>query len=377
MIAIASAGCSPIRGIEAALLLDDIASAGEGGIYRELAGDPVRKTVRYRVGARTYRGDLYRPADPDGPALVLVPGVEQTGKDNPRLVAFARSLSRAGFEVLVPDIARLRQLTVSADDARTIADAVRHMSDGMPAAGGRPVGLVAISYAAGPALLAALTDDAGPSVRFLLAVGGYYDMRAVVTYVTTGRYRTADTAPWRRRVPSEYGRLILLLSNASLIEDAADRERLNAIARRRLADRDADISDLVAALGPDGRAVHALLVNRDPARVGALISATPPPVRREIAALDPSRRDLSRLTARLILIHGRDDAIIPYTESEKLAAAAPPGSAALYLPDRLMHVELGPMGIDDMLVLWRAVTRLLDERDAMAEEARGRPAPSE
>ena len=42
-----------------------------------------------------------------------------------------------------------------------------------------------------------------------------------------------------------------------------------------------------------------------------------------MAALDLSRADLSRLGARLILLHGRDDAIIPFTQSLALAAAAP------------------------------------------------------
>jgi len=377
LIAVAATGCSPVRGIEAALLLGDISAGGDGGLYGRLTGDPIRETVRYRVGGRARDGDLYRPAAPGGAALVLVPGVERAGKDNPRLIAFARSLARAGFEVLVPDIARLRELTVNSRDVRTIADAVLHLAGQSAGAGGRPVGLVALSYAAGPALLAALSDDAGPRLRFLLTIGGYYDMPAVVTYVTTGHYRIADTEPWRRRIPNPYGRLVLLLSDASLIEDAADRDRLRAIARRREADRAADISDLFAALGPEGRAVHALLVNRDPEQVARLIAAAPAPVRREIAALDPRRRDLSRLKARLILIHGRDDSIIPFTESEKLAAAVPPGRAELFIIDRLMHVELGPMGPGDIFVLWRAIMELLAERDALENEAALRRAPSE
>src|SRR3970282_281862 len=44
-------------------------------------------------------------------------------KDDPRLVAFATTLARARFLVLVPDVAGLRQLRVRAADAREIADA--------------------------------------------------------------------------------------------------------------------------------------------------------------------------------------------------------------------------------------------------------------
>ncbi len=95
-----------------------------------------------------------------------------------------------------------------------------------------------------------------------------------------------------------------------------------------------------------------------------LIAALPLAIRTDLEALDVRRHNLSTLAARLILIHGRDDAIIPYTESMALAAAAPPRQANLYLVDNLAHVTLGPGGILDGLRLWRAVYRLLKERDA-------------
>jgi len=375
LVAVAAGGCSPPRGIEAALLLGDIASGGDSALYRPFTPDPVRTGVRYRVAGRDHEGDLYRPAAPAGAALVLVPGVARAGKDDPRLVGFARSLSRAGFEVLVPDLPRLRSLQVSSRDIGDIADAVRHLADRR--APGRAVGLVAISYAAGPALLAAVSPEAGPKLRFVLAIGGYYDMDGLIAYITTGHFRVRAGDPWRRGVPNEYGKWVFLLTNADLVEDAGDRDRLYAVARRKFADRAADISDLVAAMGPEGRAVHALLVNRDPNRVPALISALPTAVRRELAALDPSRHDLARLSARLILIHGRDDTIIPYSESEKLLRAAPQGRAELFLADRLMHVDLGPMGPGDTVALWRAVLSLLAERDALEAAYGAPPAPSE
>ena len=60
---------------------------------------------------------------------------------------------------------------------------------------------------------------------------------------------------------------------------------------------------------------------------------------------------------------GRDDAIIPYSESKALAAAAPEEKAALYVVDSLAHVDLGAAGLIDTLILWRAAYRLLSERE--------------
>jgi len=92
-------------------------------------------------------------------------------------------------------------------------------------------------------------------------------------------------------------------------------------------------------------------------------------VRTDLAALDLSRRDLSQLDARLLLVHGRDDPIIPSSESEALAAAAP-DETALYVVDSLAHVELDPSGLVDGFRLWRAVYRLLAERDAAPQPNR-------
>jgi pimeloyl-ACP methyl ester carboxylesterase len=109
-----------------------------------------------------------------------------------------------------------------------------------------------------------------------------------------------------------------------------------------------------------------LALNRDPDRVPALLAALPEPVRAEIAALDPVLLPLDRLSARLLLIHGRDDPVIPASESRALAAAVPPGNADVYVVGNLGHVDIGPGGIADTLLLWQASYRLLAQRDGLS-----------
>jgi pimeloyl-ACP methyl ester carboxylesterase len=360
---LALAACSPQRGFEAWALLDDLAAGAGPSRLKKTTPEPRRQAVAYEVAGRGYRGDLYRPADESVASLVLVPGAAPDGKDDPRLVATARSLARVRFTVLVPDIENLRRLHVSAADVREIAAAVRHLA-ARETAGDTGVGLVAISYAAGPAMIAALTPPARDLVRFVVTIGGYYDLEAVVTFFTTGRYRPAPSEPWRYRKPNAYGKWVFLRSNARRLAAPRDRVMLGAIAERKLRNPNADIADLVPRLGPEGRAVHGLLANRDPDRVPALIAALPAPLRDEIAALDLKRRNLAALQAEVILVHGRDDPIIPETESMALAAALPEGRAHLYLADNLAHADLSPAGAGDSLVLWRAALRLLELRDS-------------
>jgi fermentation-respiration switch protein FrsA (DUF1100 family) len=114
---------------------------------------------------------------------------------------------------------------------------------------------------------------------------------------------------------------VFLASNATYVSDEADRNRLGEIARRKLADGGADVQPLVVALGPEGRAVWALVTNRDPRRTEALIAASGPAIRETIAQLSPLSR-LPEIRARLLLAHGLRDRSIPFTESEHLAARA-------------------------------------------------------
>jgi hypothetical protein len=366
LLALALGACSPGRALEAADLLGDIAAGPRAPRADAAVREPARLWVAYRVEDRRREGDLYLPGEGALAALVLVPGAAPEGKDDARLVALALALARKRFEVLVPDIAAVRALKIGAADAAEIADAVRHLAARKSAAGDETaIGMVAISYALGPAILAALRPEIREEVRFVVGVGGYHDVVAAITFFTTGHYRAAGEAAWRFRPPNAYGKWIFARSNADRLEDAGDRRRLFALAERKLEDPAADVSALAAALGAEGRSVWRLLTNADPERVPALIEDLPPAIRGQIEALDLRRRDLAALAARLLLLHGRDDAIIPYTESAALAAALPERTT-LYLVDSLAHVDLGPAGLADTLALWHAAYRLLEERDAAA-----------
>ncbi|MEE8516425.1 MAG: alpha/beta hydrolase, partial [Alphaproteobacteria bacterium] len=219
MVIVILAACSPGRTVEAVMVLADVAAVEKSSRLKATRPKPQRRPISYVVADRTYHGDLYRPGDHAIAALVLVPGAARRGKDHPRLVAFAESLARARFTVLVPDIENLRALHVDPADARHIADAVQYLSGTTTDTGYRPVGIVAISYAAGPALLAALRPETRDRVGFVLAIGGYYDIEAVITFFTTGHYRRPGEKQWRRREPNAYGKWVFVKSNARRLSD--------------------------------------------------------------------------------------------------------------------------------------------------------------
>jgi dienelactone hydrolase len=327
--------CTP-RAIDATRLGLDLAASARFNA----AAVAARQPVRYAVEGRNIEADLYRPRrrEPEG-ALVLVAGADRVGKDHPQFIAFASALANAGFAVLVPDLVNLRSLRIRRGDEVLVADAVQWLAEQE----GRKVALVGVSYALGPAMLAAIEPRVSERVSFVLGIGGFYDLGRVV-------------AGFR----NPYGKWLFAAANSDAIDDPVDRTTIAAISARKTADLDADVADLFNELGPQGRAVYALLDAVDPSRADDLVAALPPKLRDEINGLTLKGRDLSGLKAPLLLVHGADDPLIAPQESKALAAAMG-DRAHLYLIDRMRHVELGG-DLDDMLKLWWVCWRVVGLR---------------
>lgn len=348
------------RGGEALALLDTFS-----GSQRDDSPAISREPGRLDSSQGTFEVDVYTRTDGQERAnLLLVPGVTPQGRDDPRLVEFAELLAQAQFRVIVPELPNLRELKVSAEDADSLGALLDHLS-GSAEEETRPLGLVAISYAAGPALIAA--SQATPQDRpdFMLAIGGYYDTENVVRYFTTGAFRRTENQDWQEGQPHPKARWMFLQANAERLDNADDALALGRLAAAKLSDPSARISALRSRLGPEGRAVLALLENDDPEEVKAHIASLPEELRSELAALNLAGRSLEALDFPILLLHGRDDPVIPYSESLRLAEALPEGNAEVTLTDGLMHVEMSDSRISDGLRLYDLTVRLLELRDGV------------
>lgn len=368
LIAVSLTGCAPRFGdSEAALALEDIWAGQGASRLKDQTPAPSRQTVAYRIEDRRHVADLYLSPEGARAGIVLVPGVAEAGKDDARLVALARTLARLRFAVLVPEIEGLRQYRVGSSDVRDVADAFRYLISRRELIPQGRAGLAGFSYGAGPVLLAGLRPEIRERVHFILTLGGYYDLHTVVRYFTTGYYRDGDR--WRYRAPQSYAAWVFAASNAELLERPADRRRLRAYGRL-VRDGVADEAAVpLSGLAPDAQALYDLLGNHDPERVPALIDRLSPRIRTELEGINPAGHDLSRLQAELILVHGRSDNIIPYTESVALARDLPPGQAQLFLIDGFAHVDIG-LEEQDRPRMLDAMARLLAQRQPLPPEVR-------
>ena len=298
-----------------ALFLVEFLSEGRWRPLSAITPAVAARPLPASAGGRAIPTDLYtRASFARAPGLVLVHGLAQRGKDDPRLREAASLLARDGWAVAVPTVEGLTVLRLRPDDAAAVVAAVR----GLEQAGYRPVAILAVSLGAGPALLAAADPSVASSVSAVLALGGYASVVELLRYTLTGAYRFGGIdgrRPVNEPAITEFAR-----ANAELVDGAGGR----------------------------------LVDNRDPQALDRLVAELPPGVRQLLAALSPENH-LGRLRAPLFLIHGRDDPAVPFTESLRLerAARAAGRPARTVIVGSLGHVEpelrAGPR---DLLRLW-------------------------
>ena len=158
-------------------------------------------------------------------------------------------------------------------------------------------------------------------------------------------------------------RLVMRASNASALGDTEDRARLEAIAEHCLRRCDEEVEALGEGLGPDGRALLALITNRNPDRVASHIAALPPSVSERLDQLSLRRRDLSPLHGRVILVHGRLDPMIPYSES--LAFGQAVDGTDVHVIDGFSHINPRGVGLSGKLQLISAIQAVLKRRNPL------------
>ena len=347
---------------DAALALEDIAARFGGSRLKNQTPRPERRAVDFNIEGRAYQGDLYLSSQGTRAGIVLVPGVVPRGKDDGRIVTLAQTLARLQFAVLVPDLQGPRHYRVRAHDVREVADAFRHLNSRKDLVPQGRVGIAGFSYGSGPVLLAALEPDIRDEVDFVVTLGGYYNLHSIVTYFTTGYFKTEPDGDWQNLQPSPYSKWVFTLSNADLFERRGDRTSLRTLAHESLKNGETASGVSSVNLSPDAQAFHRLITNGDPNRVPELIQQLPASILTELEGLNPASRDLTTLQAEVILVHGRSDTMIPYSESLALAQALPPERVRLFVVDGLVHVDVR-IKQQDIPGLLGAMDALLAQRE--------------
>jgi pimeloyl-ACP methyl ester carboxylesterase len=314
-------------------------------ILNQLNGKPVPRLLQpiaaMPVTARTFtipssagivQARLYTPTPaPNAPGLVLVPGIHYLGMDEPRLMAFARSMSACGLRVLTPELPGSRDYRIQPSDVQAIGDAVQWMQNTT----GHPVGLIGLSFSGGLALMAAARPPFSNEISFVFSVGAHDDLFRVATFYAT----EADPLPdgdVERAKPNNYGPWVLEYEHLEDFVPQADVASIRPVLRARLYENLALEKQLLANLTDTEKAEYEKLL--DPKQEDATLFASNKKHAAEMVAVSPAGH-LAGLHVPVYLLHGRGDTLIPFAEAEWLAEDLPHGTLKeLLISPLIAHV---------------------------------------
>jgi len=318
------------------VILIDVIRAPEQAVLGRLVGGPTVTKVKVPGRDRVILADLYR-SHKEGKLfpLLLVHGLNPTGKDDEQLVLLAKDLARAGFLVMVPEFEGMKTLRIRTSDAEDILRSFLYLSKAKQTA--FRGGMMGLGYGAGPMLLAAADARIRDKVGVVATFGGYYDLRTVMLFSLTGAYEYGGLRGHIR--PDAALRWMFAYKNLDLLRSLPDRETLRAVIEKRNRYELVEAEKLAQSLGREGRALYDFLVNTEQKRFAQLYEKLPLTVREQVYQLSPSRA-VDYITGSFIIAHGTDDSSIPYTESQRLAdAVSDKNRAHLALLPRFMHDE--------------------------------------
>jgi pimeloyl-ACP methyl ester carboxylesterase len=319
------------------------------------------KNTSIQAGGRAIPARLYIPrGSQHPPAMVVVHGLHELGMNEPRLVAFAGALAQTGVEVLTPQLDAIADYRVEPQSIDVIGESADSLAqqDGV-----KQVGVLGLSFAGGMSLMAAADPKYSNQIAFVATVGAQDDTDRVEHYLVEGDTHWPDGRPFTLP-PHEYGWLILIYSHPEDFFPAADVENARASLRLLLHEDVAGAKREAQQLSPEGQKLMDKIFDHQRNAFRDMLLSHLNKHEPEALAVSPHDH-LAGLKAKVLLIHGEGDDVIPPSESEWLARDIPKGHLQEVLISRaISHVSLErEPGLRDRLAVVHWIALMLGDAD--------------
>ena len=274
---------------------------------------PVREELTYPQSNGTGVADVYRVPGDDGKAAVLIfLGANAAGRDDEDVISLGNALARAGFVVMFhwsPTMAL--QHNIDSDEIENLVWAFEHLR-GQDYVDPERVGLAGFCVGASFALIAATDQRIREDVTFVNDFGGYYDARDMLLQISSrSTFYIDEVAPWD---PDVLTRKIFANEIIEAIDDAFEKDLLT----RAFMDNQDVSREEIDGLSREASAAYLLLEGTDLERARSLYDDLPETFKRDMVRISPSTF-ISDLSARVAILHDRNDDLVPSVESRRLA----------------------------------------------------------
>ncbi len=278
-------------------------------------GDPVVEEVHFPTLEGSGIADLYMPAG-DGAhgAVLLFLGVNPAGRDDPRVVGLAEGLAQSGVIVMIPWSETMTEKKVSANEIDSLVHAYTYLLARERVDPERS-GMGGFCVGASFATVAAQDHRIRDRVQFVNFFGGYYDASDLTaSVISSSRFYGDVIEPWSP------ARLSVEVVASHLIDGLPDSGE-RALLERVFVERDAIVDESVLlTMTAEAQAAHRLLSGVSLPEAQELISQLPDSMRTKLDAISPATR-IQDLNARVLIMHDREDKLVPSEESRRLSDA--------------------------------------------------------
>jgi dienelactone hydrolase len=296
---------------------------------------------------------FYEPERATRRTVLLVPGIHSMGVEEPRLTALARDLAGAGMRVMALALPDLQRYRITLDATDVLEDAVAWMASQESLAPDGKIGVLGVSFAGGLAIAAAGRPAIRDRVAFVVSFGGHGDLRRVMHYLTTGE--APVVAGLTTHPPHDYGVAVILydLADRGVVPDDQVAGLRHGVETFLLASQLTLVSmdeanatfakarAMAEAMPEPSRTYMGYVNDRSVTKLGPVLA----PFLVELGADNPAvspERGTTVPSARIYLLHGHDDTVIPAAESailgERLRQAG--ANVRVLLSGLITHAEL-------------------------------------
>ncbi len=274
---------------------------------------PVREEVRFQQAVGEGVGDVYRVPDGRARAGVLLSlGANAAGRDDEDVVNLGNALARAGMVTMFhrSPTMTLRH-NIDAREQENLVWAFEYLS-GQEYVDQERVGMGGFCVGASFALVAASDARINERVRFVNAFGPYFDAQELMLQVVS-----RSSVYQGQRSPWEPDRLTRRVFANELIETLEDTGEAALLTRAYVVGQPLSL-DETSGLSDEAMVVRALLEGTTPEEAERLFMMLPGSFRSDLAEISPSNH-VDGLRARLLVLHDRNDRLVPVVESRRLA----------------------------------------------------------
>lgn len=252
--------------------------------------------------------------------MVVCLGVVPFGVNHPQIPRLGEALARSGFAALLYWSSAMRDFRLAPEDIEGIASAYDRLLQ-HPAVDPTRSGLIGTCVGGAFAVMAAASPRIRDRVAFVVVYAAYASMWTLARDITSAtQLRDGVRLPWS---VDPLTRKVYVHSMTALLEPVE-------ATRLRTAFAEPNEQDEGQGLSTDARAVAPLLGRLTVSEADAALLRLPGSMRDQLDAMSPERFVTNIHAPLVVLLHDRDDGVIPVSESRRLRKAFPDRARVRY-----------------------------------------------